>query len=168
MSGTMNKPNPSQSRSDQTLLMEKCVERNNMLRAWKRVKKNAGSPGIDEMTIEDAGKYLKTHWMLIREELLKGTYHPKPVRKVEIDKPNGGKRQLGIPTVIDRLIQQCILQILQPQWDPTFHPNSYGFRPGKSAHQAVCQAQKYVQDGRKWCADVDLAKFFDLVNHDIL
>jgi RNA-directed DNA polymerase len=160
----MNISDPSQ----ETQLMERCVERENMLKAWKRVKKNGGSPGVDDLSIEETGEYLKDQWSRVKQELLQGLYKPKPVRKVEIGKPDGGIRQLGIPCVLDRLIQQCILQVLQPQWDPTFHPNSYGFRPGKSAHQAVCQAQKLIQDGRKWCADVDLAKFFDLVNHDIL
>ena len=159
----MNAPVPSQAQ-----LMERCVERENMLRAWKRVKKNGGSPGVDGMTIEEAGEYLVFEWSSIRQELLKGTYCPKPVRRVEIDKPGGGKRQLGIPTVVDRLIQQCILQILQPEWDPTFHRHSYGFRPGKSAHQAIGQAQSFVQSGRRWVVDVDLEKFFDRVNHDIL
>jgi RNA-directed DNA polymerase len=138
--------------------MERCVDRENMLKAWKRVKKNGGSPGVDGMTIEESETYLKINWPRIREELLKGHYLPKAVRKVEIEKAGGGMRQLGIPTVTDRLIQQCILQILQPMWDPTFHLNSYGFRPGKSAHQAVCQAQKYVQEGRRFVVDVDLEK----------
>jgi RNA-directed DNA polymerase len=120
------------------------------------------------MTIEETGKSLKTNWPRIRTELLEGRYRPNSVRKVEIEKAGGGMRQLGIPTASDRLIQQCILQILQPIWDPTFHPNSYGFRPGKSAHQAVCQAQKYVQEGRRYVVDCDLEKFFDRVNHDIL
>ena len=164
----MNKPNPSDNRDDETQLMERCVDRENMLKAWKRVKKNGGSPGVDGMTIEETETYLKINWLRIREELLKGSYQPKPVRKVEIEKSGGGMRQLGIPTVTDRLVQQCILQILQPMWDPTFHPNSYGFRPGKSAHEAVCQAQKYVQEGRRQVVDVDLEKFFDRVNHDIL
>ena len=169
MSGMMNRPDPSQSRYDETQLMERCVERSNMLSAWKRVKKNGGSPGVDGMTIDETGKYLKTHWPRIRKELLEGTYRPQPVKKAEIEKPGGGgMRQLGIPTATDRLIQQCILQILQPQWDPTFHPNSYGFRPGKSAHQAICQAQKYVQEGKRFVVDCDLEKFFDRVNHDIL
>jgi RNA-directed DNA polymerase len=168
MSGTMNKLNPSDSRDDETQLMERCVDRENMLKAWKRVKKNGGSPGVDEMTIAESETYLQTNWLRIRNELLEGSYRPKPVRKVEIEKSGGGMRQLGIPTVTDRLIQQCILQILQPIWDPTFHPNSYGFRPGKSAHQAVMQAQKYVQEGRRFVVDVDLEKFFDRVNHDIL
>ena len=154
--------------SQETQLMERCVERENMLKAWKRVKQNGGSPGVDGLSIEETGEYLKEHWPRIKQELLNGTYRPKPVRKAEIEKSGGGMRQLGIPCVQDRLIQQCILQMLQPQWDPTFHPHSYGFRPGRNAHQAICQAQKYIQGGRRWCADVDLAKFFDLVNHDIL
>ena len=160
----MNISDPSQ----ETQLMERCVERENMLKAWKRVKQNGGSPGVDGLSVEETGKYLAEHWPRVKQELLNGSYRPKPVRKVEIEKSDGGMRQLGIPCVLDRLIQQCILQVLQPQWDSTFHPHSYGFRPGRSAHQAVCQAQKYIQEGRRWCADVDLAKFFDLVNHDIL
>ena len=148
--------------------MERCVDRENMLKAWKRVKKNGGSPGVDGKSVEETGKDLKTQWPKLRQRLLEGSYQPQPVRKVEIPKPGGGMRQLGIPTVTDRLIQQCILQILQPKWDPTFHPNSYGFRPGKSAHQAVMQTQKYVQEGRRFVVDVDLEKFFDRVNHDIL
>jgi RNA-directed DNA polymerase len=159
----MNKPVPSSKH-----LMERCVERENMLKAWKRVKKNGGSPGADGMTIAEAGEYLVFEWLRIREQLLKGSYRPSPVRRAEIDKPGGGKRELGIPTVVDRLIQQCILQILQPEWDPTFHPQSYGFRPGKSAHQAICQAQAFVQSGRRYVVDVDLERFFDRVNHDIL
>lgn len=159
----MNKPDPSQ-----THLIVRCFERENVIRAWKRVKSNKGSAGTDGMTIEEAGVYLQTHWPEIRKRLLNGNHLPKPVRKVEIEKPGGGMRQLGIPTVIDRLIQQCILQILQPQWDSTFHKHSYGFRPGKSAQQAICRAQTLVQEGRRWVVDVDLEKFFDRVNHDIL
>ena len=162
MSGARNKSNPSEH------LMERCVERENVLTAWKRVKKNGGSAGIDKMTIEGATEYLKLEWPKLRQKLLNGSYHPKPVRRVEIEKPGGGMRQLGIPTVVDRLIQQCILQILQPEWDPSFHKHSYGFRPNKSAHQAVMQAQTFVQSGLTWCVDVDLEKFFDRVNHDIL
>ena len=163
----MDKPNQSQSLRE-AQLMERCVERENMQKAWKKVKENGGSPGVDKMTIEEAGEYLKSNWPRIREKLLDGSYAPSPVRRVEIPKADGGKRQLGIPTVVDRLIQQCILQILQPEWDPTFHEHSYGFRPGKSAHQAVQYAQKLVQEGRRWVVDVDLEKFFDRVNHDIL
>lgn len=159
----MKQPDPSQNH-----LMERCIERENMLKAWKRVKKNDGSPGADGRTIEETGKYLQIQWPKIREELLNGSYRPQAVRKVEIEKPGGGKRQLGIPTVVDRLIQQCILQILQPEWDPTFHEHSYGFRPGKSAHQAIRQAQTFIQSGRRYVVDVDLEKFFDRVNHDIL
>jgi RNA-directed DNA polymerase len=168
MSGAMDKPNPSDDRDEEMQLMERCVDRENMHKAWKKVKKNGGSAGVDGMTIEESEIDLKTNWPRIKSQLLDGSYQPKPVRKVEIEKSGGGMRQLGIPTVTDRLIQQCILQILQPIWDPTFHPNSYGFRPGKSAHQAVMQAQKYVQEGRRFVVDVDLEKFFDRVNHDIL
>lgn len=152
----------------ETQLMERCVERENMLKAWKRVRQNGGSAGVDGLGIEESAKYLKTNWPRIRMELLCGSYKPSSVRKVEIAKSGGGVRQLGIPTVTDRLVQQCVLQVLQPLWDPTFHQNSFGFRPGKSAHQAICQAQKYVQEGRDWVVDVDLEKFFDRVNHDIL
>jgi RNA-directed DNA polymerase len=148
--------------------MELCVSRDNVLKAWKRVKHNGGSAGSDGMQIEEAGPWLRTHWSNIRKELLEGSYQPAPVRKVEIPKATGGMRQLGIPTVVDRLIQQCILQVLQPLWDPTFHEDSYGFRPGKSAHQAVCRAQTLIQAGHRYCADVDLEKFFDRVNHDVL
>jgi RNA-directed DNA polymerase len=153
---------------DPTQLMERCVERENVIQAWKRVQKNGGSAGSDGMTIEAAKEYLREHWSRIRQELLSGSYDPKPVRTVEIPKPSGGVRQLGIPCVVDRLIQQCVLQILQPEWDSTFHPNSFGFRPGKSAHQAIAKAQSFIQDGRKYVVDVDIEKFFDRVNHDIL
>jgi RNA-directed DNA polymerase len=156
---------PSQ---EETQLMERCVERANMLAAWKRVKGNGGSPGVDGKTIEETGKHLKKSWPVIRQKLLEGSYVPSPVRRVEIAKPGGGTRKLGIPSVTDRLIQQCILQVLQPNWDPTFHKHSYGFRPGRSQWQAVKQAQIFVQEGRRWCVDVDLEKFFDRVNHDIL
>ena len=148
--------------------MERCFERGNVLRAWERVKGNNGAPGIDGMTVEETAGYLRKHWRRIREELLRGSYRPEPVREVEIPKPDGGVRKLGIPTVKDRLIQQCILQILQPEWDSTFHRDSYGFRPGKSAHQAIRRAQFLVQEGRRWVVDVDLEKFFDRVNHDVL
>ncbi|MCM2321778.1 MAG: group II intron reverse transcriptase/maturase [Oligoflexia bacterium] len=157
------KPEPNQ-----TYIMEKCVERDNVLRAWRRVKANGGSPGVDGMRLEEAGGWLREHWIRVRNELLNGSYQPALVRRAEIPKTGGGMRQLGIPTVLDRLIQQCILQVLQPIWDPTFHKNSYGFRPGKSAHQAICHAQQLVQDGRGYCVDVDLEKFFDRVNHDVL
>jgi RNA-directed DNA polymerase len=151
-----------------TQLMESCVERENMLKAWNRVKQNGGSAGVDSLSIEETAKDLKTKWTGIRDALLKGSYKPKPVRKVEIEKSGGGVRQLGIPTVTDRLVQQCMLQVLQPLIDPTFHKHSFGFRPGKSAHQAIRQAQAFIQEGRIWVVDVDLEKFFDRVNHDIL
>ncbi|NZD29010.1 group II intron reverse transcriptase/maturase [Escherichia coli] len=139
-----------------------------MVEAWKRVKANKGSAGADGLTIEQTVEHLKTRWPYIREALLNGTYRPQPVRRVEIPKPTGGTRELGIPTVIDRLIQQALLQVLQPLIDPTLSEFSYGFRPGRSAHDAVLQAQRYAQDGFRVVVDVDLEKFFDRVNHDIL
>ena len=149
-------------------LMEQVVERMNALAALKRVKQNKGGPGVDGMTVGELSTYLVTHWEGIREQLLAGTYRPQPVRRHDIPKPGGGTRQLGIPTVLDRYIQQCLLQTLQPQFDPTFSEHSHGFRPGRSAHDAVRSAQKYIQSGLRWVADVDLAKFFDRVNHDVL
>lgn len=148
--------------------MELVVERENCLRALKRVRQNKGSPGVDGMTVEDLPAYLAEHWAEIREQLLAGTYQPMPVRRVEIPKSGGGVRQLGIPTVLDRFIQQLMLQVLQPIFDPTFSDHSHGFRPGRRAHDAVREAQKYMQDGRRWVVDVDLEKFFDRVNHDVL
>jgi len=149
-------------------LMEQVVERVNALAALKRVKQNQGSPGVDGMSVDDLTPYLVVHWKRIREQLLAGSYQPQPVRRQEIPKPDGGTRTLGIPTVLDRFIQQCLLQALQPEFDPTFSEHSYGFRPGRSAHDAVRAAQRYIQSGRRWVADVDLAKFFDRVNHDVL
>jgi RNA-directed DNA polymerase len=149
-------------------LMERIVERENCLRALKRVRGNKGSPGIDGMRVEELPEYLRENWERIRAELLAGSYQPTAVRRHEIPKSGGGVRQLGIPTVLDRFIQQAILQVLQPIFDPTFSEHSYGFRPGRSAHQAVCQAQRYAQSGRRWVVDVDLEKFFDRVSHDIL
>src|ERR1022692_294023 len=149
-------------------LMEEVCERENLKRALQRVKANKGSPGIDGMTVEELSGYLKQHWPAIREQLLSGTYGPKPVRRVEIPKPDGGVRKLGIPTVLDRLIQQAVMQVLQRQWDSTFSDHSYGFRPGRSAHQAVSQAQQYIAEGYGWVVDLDLEKFFDRVNHDKL
>ena len=149
-------------------LMEQVVARANALAALKRVKQNRGSPGVDGMTVDDLTPHLVAHWETLREQLLTGSYQPQPVKRQEIPKPGGGTRQLGIPTVLDRFIQQCLLQVLQPQFDPTFSEHSYGFRPGRSAHQAVRAAQRYIQSGRRWVADVDLAKFFDRVNHDVL
>jgi RNA-directed DNA polymerase len=148
--------------------MEDVCERENLKEALRRVKANKGSAGVDGMTVDGLSDYLKQYWPAIREQLLKGTYEPQPVRRVEIPKPDGGVRKLGIPTVLDRLIQQAVMQVLQRQWDRTFSDHSYGFRPGRSAHQAVAQAQQYIAEGHGWCVDLDLEKFFDLVNHDKL
>ena len=148
--------------------MEEVVERGNMWAALKRVKGNKGSPGIDGMAVDELPAYLKAHWETVRAKLLDGSYQPQPVRRCEIPKGDGGVRQLGIPTVLDRLVQQAILQVLQPRFDPTFSEHSYGFRPGRRAHDAVCAAQRYIQNGRRWVVDVDLEKFFDRVNHDVL
>src|ERR1700687_5960261 len=148
--------------------MEEVCERENMREALRRVKANKGSAGIDRMTVGAIADYLKQHWLAIRERLLNGTYEPKPVRRVEIPKPDGGVRKPGIPTVLDRLIQQAVMQVLQRQWDSTFSDHSYGFRPGRSAHQAVAQAQQYIAAGYGWVMDLDLEKFFDRVNHDKL
>jgi group II intron reverse transcriptase/maturase len=153
---------------DDHRLMEQVVARVNALAALKRVKQNKGSPGVDGMTVDDLTPHLMAHWEAIREQLLAGRYQPQPVKRQEIPKPGGGTRQLGIPTVLDRFLQQCLLQVLQPQFDPTFSDHSYGFRPGRSAHQAVRAAQRYIQSGRRWVADVDLAQFFDRVHHDVL
>src|SRR5271155_3195336 len=147
-------------------LMEEVCERENCWQAYKRVKANKGSPGIDGRKVGDLSGHLKQHWPAIREQLLRGTYEPKPVRRVEIPKPDGGVRKLGIPTVLDRFIQQAVMQVLQKRWDRTFSEHSYGFRPGRSAHQAVAQAQQYIAEGHGWCVDLDLEKFFDRVSHD--
>ncbi|HVB28684.1 MAG TPA: group II intron reverse transcriptase/maturase [Terriglobia bacterium] len=149
-------------------LMEEVCERENCKQALARVKANQGSPGVDGMTVRDLPGYLKQHWPAIREQLLSGTYRPQPVRRVEIPKPDGGMRKLGIPTVLDRFIQQAVRQLLQRRWDRTFSDHSYGFRPGRSAHQAVAQAQQYIAQGYGWCVDLDLEKFFDRVHHDQL
>ena len=150
-------------------LMEEVCERGNLQRALKRVKANKGAPGVDGMTVQALPAYLREHWPSIRASLLEGTYRPQPVRRVEIPKPDGGGvRKLGIPCALDRLIQQAVLQVLQRQWDPTFSDSSYGFRPGRSAHQAVERAQGYIQAGYRWVVDLDLEKFFDRVSHDIL
>jgi RNA-directed DNA polymerase len=149
------------------LMVEVC-ERENLKEALRRVKGNKGSAGIDRLTVDQLSAYLKQHWPAIREQLLSGTYEPKPVRRVEIPKPDGGVRKLGIPTVLDRFIQQAVMQVLQRHWDRTFSESSYGFRPGRSAHQAVAQAQQYIAEGHSWCVDLDLEKFFDRVNHDKL
>ena len=156
------------SGSDDEGLMELVVERANLVRALKRVRQNRGGPGIDGMRTDELPEYLKEHWPRIREQLLEGTYEPMAVRRHEIPKSGGGVRQLGIPTVLDRFVQQAILQVLQPIFDPTFSEHSHGFRPGRRAHDAVREAQQYIQDGRRWVVDVDLEKFFDRVNHDVL
>jgi RNA-directed DNA polymerase len=147
---------------------ERVWERQNLLQALERVERNGGAGGIDGMTTEELRPYLKKKWLEIRQALESETYKPQPVKRVEIPKPDGGKRQLGIPTVVDRFLQQAIAQVLSPIFEPLFSNNSYGFRPGRSAHDAVKQAQKYVQDGYEWAVDIDLEKFFDRVNHDIL
>ncbi|MGF6939356.1 RNA-directed DNA polymerase [Paraburkholderia sp. UCT70] len=149
-------------------LLEAALTRENLKRAFKRVRANKGAAGVDGLGVDQTARHLVTAWPAIREQLLKGTYRPSPVRRVTIPKPDGGERELGIPTVTDRLIQQALLQVLQPVLDPTFSEHSYGFRPGRRAHDAVLAAQSYVQSGRRIVVDVDLEKFFDRVNHDIL
>jgi RNA-directed DNA polymerase len=148
--------------------MEEVCERENCKQAWSRVKANQGSAGVDGMTVQQLPEYLKQHWPAIREQWLSGTYKPQPVRRVEIPKPDGGMRKLGIPTVLDRFVQQAVMQVLQRKWDGTFSDHSYGFRPGRSAHQAVAQAQQYMAAGYRWVVDLDLEKFLDRVNHDKL
>jgi len=150
------------------LIMEQVVGRKNLLDALKRVESNKGAPGVDGMTVESLRRWLGEHWQRIKAELLAGEYKPQPVRRVDIPKPGGGTRMLGIPTALDRFIQQAILQVLTPIFDPTFSSSSYGFRPGRSAHQAVSTARKHVEEGYRWVVDMDLEKFFDRVNHDVL
>jgi group II intron reverse transcriptase/maturase len=149
-------------------LWERVWERQNLLAALERVERNGGAAGMDGMPVEELRPYLKEHWLEIREALNQQTYQPRPVRRVEIPKPDGGVRLLGIPTVLDRLLQQAISQVLTPLYEPLFSNHSYGFRPGRSAHQAIKQAQEYVQAGYEWVVDIDLEKFFDRVNHDML
>jgi RNA-directed DNA polymerase len=149
-------------------VLEEILDRDNLREAWKRVKGNQGGPGIDGMTVEELKPYLDKHWPVIRKQMQGGTYQPQPVKRVEIPKPEGGVRKLGIPTVVDRWIQQAVGQVLQRKWDRTFSEHSYGFRPGRSAQQAVAQAQQYIAEGFTWCVDLDLEKFFDRVNHDQL
>jgi RNA-directed DNA polymerase len=158
----------TESPANTNRLMEEVCERENLKEALRQVKANKGSAGIDRMTVGQLSEYLKEHWPEIREQLLNGTYEPKPVRRVEIPKPDGGVRKLGIPSVLDRFIQQAVMQVLQRRWDRAFSESSYGFRPGRSAHQAVAQAQQYIAEGYGWCVDLDLEKFFDRVNHDKL
>ena len=152
-----------------TTLIEEVCKPENLKEALKRVRQNRGAPGVDGMTVDELPGYLAGHWPQIREQLVNGTYHPQPVRRKDIPKPDGqGMRKLGIPTVLDRFIQQAVLQVLQPIWEPTFSEHSYGFRPGRSAHQAVSEAQKHITEGHGWVVDIDLEKFFDRVNHDLL
>ena len=163
---TVNVP---ESPASTNRLMEEVCERENLMEALRQVKANKGSAGVDGMTVGQLPDYLRQHWPTIREQLLSGTYEPKPVRRVEIPKPDGGEaRKLGIPSVLDRFVQQAVMQVLQRRWDRTFSDHSYGFRPGRSAHQAVAQAQQYIAEGYGWVVDFDLEKFFDRVNHDKL
>ncbi len=149
-------------------LMERVTARDNVIAAYRKVKRNKGSAGIDGMTVDDLPSFLKQHWLSIRDTLLDGSYRPKPVKQVLIPKPGGGDRKLGIPTVLDRLIQQALLQILQPEWDKTFSHFSYGFRPARSAAHAIECSEYYINDGYHWVVDMDLEKLFDKVNHDVL
>lgn len=163
----MAKPDP-ESPALTELLMEEMCSQGNLEGAWKHIRRNKGGPGVDGMTISATKDHLREHWPSIRSQLLEGNYLPQPVKRVEIPKPDGGIRKLGVPCVVDRLIQQALLQVLQPHWDPTFSEHSYGFRPGRSAHQAVAQAQRYVAEGYGVVVDLDLEKFFDRVGHDSL
>ena len=149
-------------------LLEQVIESENMQLAWKQVKRNAGAAGVDGRNIEETTEFLRQNWPELRQRLLNGTYRPRPVLRVEIPKPGGGMRKLGIPTVTDRLVQQAISQVLTPLFDPEFSESSYGFRPGRSAHGAVLKAREYQQSGKRWVADMDLKQFFDEVDHDIL
>ena len=162
MGHVMESPDPNDH------LLERILSRENMLKAWKRVKANKGAPGIDGKSIEEFPEFARNHWDNIRESLLAGTYQPLPVRRVEIPKATGGTRPLGIPTVLDRLIQQAIYQVMMPIFDPNFSDHSYGFRPGRSAHNAVYQIREYIREGYRVAVDMDLSKFFDTVNHDVL
>ena len=156
------------SREGQIDLLERMLEGNNLRLAYKRVKQNGGAPGVDGVTVEQLQAHLWERWETVKTELQSGIYRPMPVKRVEIPKPGGGVRMLGIPTVMDRFIQQALMQVMTPIFDPQFSPNSFGFRPGKRAHDAVKQAQSYIQEGYRWVVDMDLEKFFDRVNHDIL
>lgn len=156
--------NPTETKG----LMERIVAPENLRTAYRRVKQNKGAPGVDGMTVGEVGAHLRARWPAIRERLLAGRYRPAPVRRHELPKPGSGTRVLGIPTVLDRFIQQATLQVLQPEWDPTFSEESFGFRPRRSAHQAVARAQEHYRAGYRWVVDIDLEKFFDRVNHDKL
>ena len=161
-------PAETEVKDGATSLLMKLVSRDNLNGAYKKVKKNGGAPGVDGMTIEEALPYLKEHKEEITAQIIKGKYKPRPVKRVEIPKPDGGMRMLGIPTVVDRVIQQALMQVLTPVFEPNFSDNSYGFRPGRSAHMAIRQAKNYYEEGYKYVVDIDLAKYFDTVNHDIL
>lgn len=158
----------SENPADNEQRMEEICAYENVKKALKRVRQNKGAPGVDGMTVDELPKFLKEHWPGIREQLLNGTYKPQPVKRVNIPKPDGGTRPLGIPTVLDRFIQQAVMQVMQERWDGTFSEHSYGFRPGRSAHQAVAKAQEYITQGHPWVVDIDIEKFFDRVNHDRL
>jgi RNA-directed DNA polymerase len=149
-------------------LMERVVERSNLWLAYQRVVQNKGAPGVDDLTVTEFKGWLKVHWPSVKEAVLAGRYMPQAVRRVDIPKPSGGVRTLGVPTVLDRLIQQALHQVLQPLFEPTFSEGSFGFRPGRNAHQAVRRAQAYIREGKRWVVDLDLEKFFDRVNHDVL
>lgn len=173
--GPQRGPSPSAAHTTETAheggegtLLERALERKHMLHALQRVERNSGAPGVDGMTVEELRPFLRTHWGRIREELLQGRYTPLPVRRVEIPKPGGERRHLGIPTVLDRLIQQALLQVLTPIFDPHFSDHSYGYRPGRRAHDAVRQARAYIREGAQWVVDLDLDRLFDRVNHDML
>ena len=161
-------PRGNQSPTNPLTVMQEVLEPENLEAALARVQANKGAPGVDGMTVKQLPRYLRLHWRQIKQQLQEGTYKPQPVRRVEIPKPDGGGRQLGIPTVLDRFIQQAVQQVLTRRWDETFSPSSFGFRPGKSAHQAVETAQRHIADGCTWVVDIDLEKFFDRVNHDRL
>jgi RNA-directed DNA polymerase len=162
MRRVMDQPDPNEN------LLERMLFRDNVQKAWERVKANDGAPGIDHMPIEDFPEFAREHWTSIRESVLAGTYQPSPVKRVEIPKPTGGIRPLGIPTVLDRVIQQAMYQVMMPIFDPDFSEFSYGFRPGRSAHDAVYQVREYIRQGYRIAVDMDLSKFFDRVNHDVL
>jgi len=166
-SSSAREEDPSRE-AEERQLMERVVSRHNMIRAYERAKSNAGAPGVDGMTVEALMPYLRDHWAGIKDDLLGDRYRPQPVRRVEIPKAGGGVRLLGIPTVLDRLVQQALLQVLTPMIDPEFADESYGFRPGRSAHDALRASQSHMGEGYKWVVDVDLEKFFDRVNHDVL
>jgi RNA-directed DNA polymerase len=159
---------PGRTKSEDRLLMERVVERSNMGLAYQRVMQNKGAAGVDDITVAEFKDWLKQCWPSVKRALLEGSYLPRPVRRVDIPKPSGGVRTLGVPTLVDRLIQQGLHQVLQPLFEPTFSEGSFGFRAGRGAHQAVRRSQAYIRAGKRWVVDIDLEKFFDRVNHDVL